>query len=441
MDLKHQLTRAYNEPTDEQPKAATTIKDAASWEDRKEHVRSLVLTEVPPRLHGLDDDAIRSEVSASVIRALDRHDVVVSPRQHQLFMSEVLSDILGYGPLDQLLNDPDVTEIMCNGHDEIWIERHGVIEQSPLKFANPSHFRRVIDRLVREVGRRLDESSPMVDARMKNGGRLNAVIPPVAVGSPALTIRKAPDSPLEVADLLTTSNWTPELVLFLEACVAARISILVSGGTGSGKTTVLGVLSQFIPPQERIVTIEDAAELICHQPNRVALESRPSNAEHAGLITIRDLVRNALRMRPNRIIIGEVRGGEALDMLQAMNTGHEGSLTTLHANSARDALGRLETLSLLSGIELPLRSIKDQINAAIRLIIHLERLPDGRRIVQGVTEVQGLEGDTYILGDLFIANNSTPGHSPLQPTGVRPLLLTRLVAQGYDIPTSIFRKA
>lgn len=441
MDLKRQLAQAFS---NEDAPAADLVqrpRDEAAWESSKQRMREFVLSEVAPNLSHLNDEQKRVEVTQAVALALDRQEVAVSPRQQASFMNEVLSDILGYGPLDDLLADDEVTEIMCNAHDEIWFERNGVLEESQLHFANETHFRRVIDRLVREVDRRIDESSPMVDARMKEGGRLNAVIPPVAVHSAALTIRKAPRNPLEVSDLLGSSNWTTNLVLFFEACVASRVSILVSGGTGSGKTTVLGLLTRFIPTNERLITIEDAVELVCHQPNWVALEARPSNAENAGLITIRDLVRNALRMRPNRIIVGEVRGGEALDMLQAMNTGHEGSMTTLHANSARDALNRLETLSLLAGVDLPLKAVKEQIGSAIDLIVHLERLPNGRRVVQSVTEVQGVEGDSYTLADIFVAERGPNANAFLRASGVRPLLAQRLEAEGHPVPTSIFRES
>jgi pilus assembly protein CpaF len=439
MDLKTRLAEAIGEVEQDARQRRNGRQGDASWESRKEQVRSLVIEEVAPRLAGLDDDQKRAEVERAMAGALDRQDLAVSPRQQQIFMSEVLSDILGYGPLDELLADDTISEIMCNAHDQIWIERNGVIEESHRRFASEAHFRRVIDRLVREVGRRIDESSPMVDARMKGGGRLNAVIPPLAVEAPALTIRKASQRPLEVADLLAHSNWTPELALVLDACVASRISILVSGGTGSGKTTVLGVLSRFVPPTERIITIEDAAELVCHQPNRVALEARPANTEQAGRVSIRDLVRNALRMRPDRIIVGECRDGEALDMLQAMNTGHEGSMTTLHANSPRDALSRLETLVLLAGVELPMRAVKEQIAAAIDLVVHLERLPDGRRIVRSVAELQGMEGDTYRLAELFVADPDPTTGSVLRPTGQIPMFLDRIAAAGRTVPVSIFR--
>jgi pilus assembly protein CpaF len=343
-----------------------------------------------------------------------------------------------------------VTEVMCNAYDDIWVEREGKLFHTGASFTDDSQYRHVIDRIVAAVGRRVDESAPMVDARLPDGSRVNAVIPPLAIHGPILTIRKFAADPYQVKDLINFGTFTLDLATVMEACVRGKLSILVSGGTGTGKTTNLNVLSSFIPDGERIVTIEDAAELQLQQPHVLSLEARPPNAEGAGEVRIRDLVRNSLRMRPDRIIVGEVRGGEALDMLQAMNTGHEGSMTTVHSNSPRDALSRLETMVLMAGFELPVRAIREQIAAAIDLIMHLDRMPDGRRVVTSVTEIQGMEGDTILLQDLFkfrtfprqASDNGTPKVSgELVASGLRPKFLDRLADAGIDVPAKVFRTA
>src|SRR3954463_12315883 len=372
-----------------------------SWDATKRKVRELVLDEVAPRMQGLTNDELTNEVKSALDRILQREDVSVSPLERRKFVQEMIADTLGYGPLDPLLQDDSITEIMCNSFDDIWVERDGRIEHTDLAFTDDIQYRQVIEKIVSAVGRRVDESSPMVDARLPDGSRVNAIIPPLSLNGPTLTIRKFADDPYTVADLINFGSMTMDLALFLEACVRGKLNVLVSGGTGTGKTTTLNVLSSFIPERERIVTIEDAAELQLQQPHVVRLESRPSNSEGKGEVRIRDLVRNALRMRPDRIVVGEVRGGEALDMLQAMNTGHAGSITTVHANTARDAIARLETMVLMAGFDLPVRAIREQIASAINVIVQLERASDGVRRVATVEEVQGLEGDIILLQQLF----------------------------------------
>ena len=416
----------------------------ADWEVTKRQVHELVLHDVGPRLgKSPSGDGIEKEVKASLDRILQREDVRISPVERRKFINEVMSDILGYGPLDGPLSDPTITEIMCNGYDAIWVERAGVIEATDLSFTDESQYRQVIDKIVTGVGRRIDESSPMVDARLPDGSRVNAVVPPLALGGPVLTIRKFAEDPYTAKDLINFGSLSMDLALFLEACVRGKLNVLVSGGTGTGKTTTLNVLSSFIPERERIVTIEDAAELQLQQPHVVRLESRPPNSEGKGEVRIRDLVRNALRMRPDRIVVGEVRGGEALDMLQAMNTGHAGSITTVHANTPRDALSRLETMVLMAGFELPMRAIREQIASAINVIIQLERASDGTRRVVSVEEVQGLEGDVILLQKVFhfVPRVSSDGRQvgEVEAAGLRPKFLDKLLASGVELPATIFQ--
>jgi len=418
--------------------------NAAGWEGTKKRVRELVLADLGPRLTGAKriGAELEKEVKAALDRALQREDVRISPVERSKFVAEVLSDILGYGPLDGPLADPTVTEIMCNAFDQIWVERKGVIEPTDLSFTDDVQYRQVIDKIVSAVGRRVDESSPMVDARLPDGSRVNAIIPPLSLNGPTLTIRKFAEDPYTVADLISFGSITMDLALFLEACVRGKLNVLVSGGTGTGKTTTLNVLSSFIPERERIVTIEDAAELQLQQPHVVRLESRPANSEGKGEVRIRDLVRNALRMRPDRIVVGEVRGGEALDMLQAMNTGHAGSITTVHANTARDALARLETMVLMAGFDLPVRAIREQIASAINIIVQLERASDGVRRIVSVEEVQGLEGDIILLQQLFrFVPRTVDGHQSgeIEAAGLRPKCLDALMHSGVELPASVFQ--
>ncbi len=406
----------------------------------KRKVRALVLDEVAPRMAGLEGDALQDEVREAIDRILRREDVSVPVHDRQAFVEEVLADTLGFGPLDPLLHDETVTEIMCNDFDDVWIERDGLLVEAETTFNDDDHYRKVIERMVSAVGRRVDESSPMVDARLPDGSRINAVIPPLAIGGPVLTIRKFAADPLTAVDLVDKGTYTVDLVTVLDGCVKGRLNVLVSGGTGTGKTTNLNVMSSFVPAGERIITIEDSAELQLQQRHVVSLEARPPNAEGRGEVLIRDLVRNALRMRPDRIIVGECRAAEALDMLQAMNTGHEGSMTTVHANSSRDALSRLETMVLMAGFDLPVRAIREQIAAAIDVILQVERLPDGRRVVSALTEVQGLEGDTFLLQDVFRHHSRRADDAgALVPTGLRPRFADRLREDGIDLPAAIFR--
>ncbi|RLV56675.1 CpaF family protein [Aeromicrobium phragmitis] len=387
------------------------------------------------QLHRLVRDEISDVIAAQ--------QSLLSAEESARLLRDVEDDAIGLGPLQRLLDDESISEIMVNRYDQVYVERHGKLTLSSARFGSENHLRRVIERIVGRVGRRIDESSPLVDARLSDGSRVNAVIPPLTVDGCSLTIRKFSRRPLTVSDLVGFGTLTPALAPLLNACVQARLNILVSGGTGSGKTTLLNVLSGFIARDERIVTIEDAVELNLQQPHVVRMESRPPNIEGSGEVTIRDLVRNALRMRPDRIVVGECRGGEALDMLQAMNTGHDGSLSTLHANSPRDAMARLETLVLMAGMELPLRAIREQAASAVDVIVHLSRLRDGSRRVTHVTEVLGVENDTVVLQDLFTfdfaAGVDQHGRfrGEARPTGLRPRFVERFAELGvrFDAAT------
>ena len=356
----------------------------------------------------------------------------------------VLSDILGFGPLEPLLGDNNITEVMVNGHQTVYVEKHGKIEKTNVVFENNEHLMRIIDRIVAPLGRRVDESSPMVDARLPNGYRVNATIPPLALDGPLLTIRKFATTPYTAQDLIANGTMTPKLVNFLKGCVEARVNIIISGGTGTGKTTLLNVISAFIPTWERIITIEDTAELQLKQDHVVRMEKRPPNVEGKGEVTIRQLVINSLRMRPDRIIVGESRGGEALDMLQAMNTGHDGSMTTIHSNSPRDSLRRIETMVMMAGIELPLKAIREQVASAVNLIVHIARLRDGTRRVEQVTEVQGMEGETITLQDLFVfqqtgfMNGRVVGS--IKSTGLRPKFAEKFAINNIEMPPDIFAR-
>src|SRR4051812_10530293 len=413
-----------------------------SWDATKRKVRELVLDEVAPRMQGLTNDELTNEVKAALDRILQREDVSVSPLERRKFVQEVIADTLGYGPLDPLLQDSSITEIMCNDYDDIWIERNGLIEHTGLAFTDDSQYRQVIDKIVSAVGRRVDEASPMVDARLPDGSRVNAIIPPLAIHGSVLTIRKFSADPYTAKDLINFGTYTLDLVTVMEACVRGKLNVLVSGGTSTGKTTNLNVLSSFIPDGERVITIEDAAELQLQQPHVINLEARPPNAEGSGEVRIRDLVRNALRMRPDRIIVGEVRGAEALDMLQAMNTGHEGSMTTVHCNGPRDALSRIETMVLMAGYDLPVRAIREQIASAVHLIMHLDRMPDGRRVVTSLTELQGMEGDTILLQEVFkyqnLASRDGRPSGELGATGLRPKFVDKLNELGIELPAKVF---
>ena len=361
----------------------------------------------------------------------------------QQVFRDVLDDLLGYGPIQPLLDDPNITEVMVNGPFQVYTERNGKLTLTNVKFEDDDHVLRIIERIILPLGRRIDADSPTVDARLPDGSRVNAVIPPVAIDGPSITIRKFFKEKLTINQLIELGSITNKMAEFLRACVVSRLNIVISGGTGSGKTTTLNVLSGFIPEDERIVTIEDAAELQLHQTHVLRLETKSPNIDGSGAVSIRDLVRNSLRMRPDRIVVGECRGGEALDMLQAMNTGHDGSLTTVHANSPRDTLSRLETLSLMSGLDMPLRVIREQIASAIDVIVHQTRLKDGSRKVTNVTEVAGMEGNTIVMTDIFkIEQTGIDANgkilAELKPTGIRPMFIERLEASGFKLGADVF---
>jgi pilus assembly protein CpaF len=392
----------------------------------------------------MDPDRLQTLVEDCFNQVLEDEKILYNHITRNQMLEWVTADILGCGPIEPLLKDPDITEIMVNGYDKIYVERFGLIDSTSVKFESNAHLMRVIDRIVSPIGRRVDETSPMVDARLPSGYRVNATIPPLSLVGPVLTIRKFATRPFTVQDLIANGTLSTALSNFLKSCVEARVNIVVSGGTGTGKTTFLNVLSSFIPERERVITIEDTAELQLNQPHVVRLEKRPPNVEGQGEITIRQLVINALRMRPDRIVVGECRSGEALDMLQAMNTGHDGSMTTIHSNGPRDALRRIETMVLMAGMDLPLKAIREQVASSIELVIHQERQKDGTRKVVKVSEVQGMEGDTIVMQDIFVFTHTgfQDGKvmGSLKPTGLRPRFLQKLIANGIEIPESVFEK-
>jgi len=387
-------------------------------------------------------EKVRQTIQELFDAILEEENLTLSRTERYRLFEQIVAEILGLGPIEPLLKDETITEIMVNGPRKVYIEQKGRVYKTDITFENDEHVMRIIDRIVSPLGRRCDESQPYVDARLPDGSRVNAIIPPLSLVGPVITIRKFAKIPLTIEDLIRFGTLTPELVEFLKACVIARLNIVVSGGGGSGKTTLLNILSSFIPGDERIITIENAAELQLRQRHVVTLESRPPNIEGKGEVTIRDLVINSLRMRPDRIIVGECRGPEALDMLQAMNTGHDGSMTTLHSNSPRDTLARLETMVLMAGYDLPVRAIREQVARAIDLIVHQERFRDGSRKVVSVTEVQGMEGDVIVLQDLFrfqqtgFEDGRVIGR--LQPTGIRPKFIERIEATNIYLPPDIF---
>ena len=422
--------------------APVATAQAGTYFDLKTRVQNKLLAELDPSLDITRTEDVRKTILELFEQILSEENIVLSRPEKQRLLDQITAEILGLGPLQALLEDESITEIMVNGPRNIYIERKGKIHRVPVTFENHEHVMRIIDRIVAPLGRRIDESSPYVDARLPDGSRVNAVIPPISLIGPTLTIRKFAKNPITIEQLIQFGSLTPEAMQFLKACVEARLNIIISGGTGSGKTTLLNILSSFIPSDERILTIENAAELQLRQEHVVTLESRPSNIEGRGEITIRQLVVNALRMRPDRIVVGEVRDDAALDMLQAMNTGHDGSMTTLHSNSPRDTLARLETMVLMAGMELPVRAIREQVSSAVDVIVHQSRLRDGSRRVVSITEVSGMEGEVVTTMDIFafeqtgIEDGKVIGR--LRPTGLRPKFMDKVEGAGIHLPPSIF---
>jgi len=412
----------------------------------KAKIHHACIAKLGPELFTEEPGDLADRVYRAVTEELTVEGTPLTREERRELVRQLTDDILGYGPIEPLLRDDSVTEVMVNGHDRVYIERSGKIERSHVRFVDEAHLMRIIDKIVSQVGRRVDEASPMVDARLPDGSRVNAIIPPLALSGATLTIRKFSRDPYTINDLISFGTLSAKSAQFLGACVKGKLNILISGGTGTGKTTTLNAVSSFIPGDERIVTIEDAAELQLQQEHVITLESRPANIEGRGEIKIRELVRNALRMRPDRIIVGEVRGAETLDMLQAMNTGHEGSLTTIHANAPRDALSRLETLVMTGGVELPHRAIREQIASAFDLLVQIQRLVDGSRRVTHISEVLGMESDVVTMQDIFVAAPPSEDEaasarrllSPLRATGLKPHFLDKLAANNVVLPPSFF---
>jgi pilus assembly protein CpaF len=417
----------------EYEKEYTLLRDA---------VQRRLLTQSNIDLALSDKDKIKHAIEKFFNESLEENNLLFNYDVREKILKRLVADITGYGPLEPLLEDDDITEIMVNGHENVYVERFGKIDPTNVRFEDDSQLRQVIDRIISPLGRRVDESMPMVDARLPNGYRVNATIPPLSLVGPVLTIRKFATRPFTAQDLVANGSFSAQMAGFISACVEARINVVISGGTGCGKTTLLNVVSSFISSDERIITIEDTAELQLHQRHVIRLEKRPPNIEMKGEITIRQLVINSLRMRPDRIVVGECRGAEALDMLQAMNTGHDGSLTTIHANGPRDALRRIETMVLMAGYDLPLKAIREQIASAIQLVVHMDRMRDGTRKVVQVCEVQGMEGDTIVMQDLFVFKQTSFKNGlvegSLKSTGLRPKFITKIKDSGIELPESIF---
>lgn len=430
-------------------KKTVTNEKVDPFEELKKTIQKRIVDELSGKLNNIEDsdseETLEKEIVDLIEKVLLEENVFLSRNERQKLTSEVVDEVLGFGPINPLIYDSSVSEIMVNGPDKVYVEQKGKLVLSDVRFRDDGHVMHVIERIVGPIGRRIDESSPMVDARLPNGSRVNAIIPPLALDGPTLTIRKFSETPYTVKDLINFGTLTPNMALFIKACVEARLNVVVSGGTGSGKTTTLNVLSSFIPNDERILTIEDAAELQLGQEHVVRLETRPPNIEGKGGIAIRDLVKNALRMRPDRIVVGEVRGGEALDMLQAMNTGHDGSLTTGHANSPRDMLARLETMVLMAGMELPVKAIREQISSAVDLIVQQTRLKDGTRKITHISEVMGMEGEIITLQDIFVFRQKGKDEKgkvigEFECTGIKPKFMDKLEASGITLPADIFLK-
>ncbi len=447
------LERLQMEKEDETRKRATQTGSTPREEVREDPHRDLkkkIFDRVVDEVRITDEDGVTSEtgeveeaIRAVVQEVIEKEAAYLTRNERGLIGREIINETIGFGPITPLLADPDISEVMVNGWNMVFVEKKGKLEVSNVRFHDNEHVMHIVERIVAPIGRRIDESSPMVDARLPDGSRVNIIIPPLSLNGPVITIRKFSEKPFTVNDLIRFGTFSPEMAQFLKACVEARLNIVVSGGTGSGKTTTLNVISSFIPSDERIVTIEDAAELQLHQDHIVRLETRPPNVEGKGSVTIRDLVRNSLRMRPDRIVVGEVRSGEALDMLQAMNTGHDGSLTTGHANTPRDMLARLETMVLMAGMDLPVRAIREQIASAVDLIVQQSRLKDGSRRITHITEVVGMEGDVVTLQDIFVFREEGRDHmgritGGIVPTGIKPKFMDKLLKTGVVLPSDLF---
>ena len=426
----------------EGPLSQSTAPARDAQRDVRSRLQSRIINNLDPRLDLSDAKAVKSSIEEMFNKFIDEEGIVVTRVERQRMLEQIMDEILGFGPIQPLLNDDTITEIMVNGPFRTYVERKGKLQLSDVTFVSDEHVSRVIERIIAPIGRRVDEAKPFEDARLPDGSRVNIIIPPLALNGPTVTIRKFPKYRITVEDYIKFGTATAEMMEFLRACVEARLNMYISGGTGSGKTTLLNILSGFIPEDERIITIEDAAELKLVQDHVVRLESRAANIEGKGAVTIMDLVRNALRMRPERIVVGETRGGEALSMLQAMNTGHDGSLSTGHANSPRDILARLETMCLMAGVELPARAIREQIASALDLIIQISRLKDGSRKITNITEVQGMEGETIVLQDVFVFEQTgyVDGkvQGKLRPTGIRPKFSEKFEAAGIKLPQNVF---
>jgi pilus assembly protein CpaF len=422
------------------------INSGKNFDDLKRLIHSKLVDKLDlSRVSDLQGDTLRREIRLVVERLCDTENPLLNRMERERLIDEVLDETFGFGPLEMLLKDPTVSDILVNGPFKVYVERRGKLEKTDVKFRDNDHLMQIIDRIVSKVGRRVDETTPLVDARLPDGSRVNAVIQPIALDGASLSIRRFGANPLKLEDLLNFKAFTPEMAMVMEASIKARLNIVISGGTGCGKTTLLNTLSSFIPHDERVVTIEDAAELQLQQDHVVRLETRPPNIEGKGAVVTRDLVKNALRMRPERIIIGECRGGETLDMLQAMNTGHSGSMTTLHANTPRDAQARLETMIMMGGVELPIKAMRQQISSAVDVIIQANRLQGGPRKITSITEVLGMEQDVIIMQEIFrfkqlgIDQNGR-AYGQFEATGVRPTFVSRLEQAGIKLPTNLFQE-
>ncbi|KJR45861.1 Type II/IV secretion system ATP hydrolase TadA/VirB11/CpaF, TadA subfamily [Desulfosporosinus sp. I2] len=441
--LEKEKVQLKDEPINDS-RGGRSIPPIDPWREFKETVHREVIQALDKsNNHDLTTETLHPIVEATLDLQADNLGITLPRVERHRLVQSVADEILGFGPIESLLHDPSINEIMVNGPHQVYIERKGKLELVGVTFYDDAHVLHIIEKIVAPLGRRIDESQPMVDARLPDGSRVNAIIPPLALNGPTLTIRKFSEVPFKVDDLVGFGTLTTKMAEFIDACVKARLNIIVSGGTGSGKTTTLGVISAFIPEDERIITIEDAAELQLRQTHVVTLETRPANIEGKGAVMIRDLVRNALRMRPERIIVGEVRSGEALDMLQAMNTGHDGSLTTGHANTPRDMLSRLETMVLMAGMDLPVRAIREQISSALDVIVQQSRLRDGSRKITHITEVLGMEGDTIVLQDIFRFEQTGVDKQGkvlgyYRSTGIRPHFIDKLIAAGQLLPDDLF---